>query len=70
MQPIVQQFEVPKFDFHEDRSMTMALQMQKKPVLQDVSPLADPRAAPHDKENSNKPIGVAAPLPNVRLTYL
>ncbi|KAM3967265.1 bub1 kinase [Aphomia sociella] len=48
VQPVVQQFEVPNFDIHEDRSMTIAINTKKK---QDI---ADMRALPEDKENANK----------------
>ncbi|XP_013138966.1 PREDICTED: uncharacterized protein LOC106103686 [Papilio polytes] len=53
----VQQFEVPKFDIHEDRSMTMAINKKNFEV-------PDTRALPEDKENANKfptPIAVHAP---------
>ncbi|XP_023933818.2 uncharacterized protein LOC112042867 [Bicyclus anynana] len=48
VQPVaVQQFEVPKFDIHEDRSMTMAINVKKNYEI-------DPRNFPEDKENANK----------------
>ncbi|CAH2105562.1 unnamed protein product [Euphydryas editha] len=36
VQPVVQQLEVPKFDFHEDRSMTMAINTKKNYEVTDV----------------------------------
>lgn len=53
----VQQFEVPKFDIHEDRSMTMAINKKNFEV-------PDTRTLPEDKENANKfptPTAVHAP---------
>ncbi|XP_045766135.1 uncharacterized protein LOC123867869 isoform X3 [Maniola jurtina] len=48
VQPVaVQQFEVPKFDIHEDRSMTMAINVKKSYEV-------DARNFPEDKENANK----------------
>ncbi|XP_026496814.2 mitotic checkpoint serine/threonine-protein kinase BUB1 beta-like isoform X1 [Vanessa tameamea] len=48
MQPVVQQFEVPKFDIHEDRSMTMAINTKKNYEMTGI------RSFPEDKENANK----------------
>lgn len=60
VQPVVQQFEVPNFDIHEDRSITMAINTKKKQEIADV------RALPEDKENANKfTVPVAAPPQNV-----
>ncbi|CAH2071152.1 unnamed protein product, partial [Iphiclides podalirius] len=58
VQPVVQQFEVPRFDIHEDRSMTMAINTKKNFEIPDV------RNLPEDKENANKfppPTAVSAP---------
>ncbi|XP_028175432.1 uncharacterized protein LOC114363807 [Ostrinia furnacalis] len=63
VQPVVQQFEVPNFDIHEDRSITMAMHTKKKPEIPDV------RTLPEDKENANKfTVPVAAPQQNVNRT--
>lgn len=48
VQPVVQQFEVPNFDIHEDRSITMAINTKKKQELAEMKPL------PQDKENASK----------------
>ncbi|XP_053603398.1 uncharacterized protein LOC128671163 isoform X2 [Plodia interpunctella] len=47
VQPVVQQFEVPNFDIHEDRSMTMALNTKNKDLV-------ELKAIPDDKENAKK----------------
>lgn len=44
----MQQFEVPNFDIHEDRSMTMAINTKKKQELADMANIGQ------DKENANK----------------
>ncbi|XP_045493764.1 mitotic checkpoint serine/threonine-protein kinase BUB1 beta-like [Colias croceus] len=49
VQPMVQeQYDVPKFDIHEDRSMTMALNTKK------TYELAEMQSLPNDKENEKK----------------
>ncbi|CAK1598916.1 unnamed protein product [Parnassius mnemosyne] len=48
VQPVVQQFDVPKFDIHEDRSITMAINTKKNYDIADV------RSMPEDKENANQ----------------
>lgn len=45
---VVQQFEVPNFDIHEDRSITMAINTKKKAELTEM------KTVPHDKENASK----------------
>lgn len=59
VQPVVQQFEVPRFDIHEDRSMTMAINTKKNFEIADV------RSMPEDKENANK---FPAPTTDVHVT--
>ncbi|CAK1546163.1 unnamed protein product [Leptosia nina] len=54
VQQVEQQFDVPKFDIHEDRSMTMALNTKKNYELVEAQNL------PIDKENEKK-----APTPTV-----
>ncbi|XP_045518806.1 mitotic checkpoint serine/threonine-protein kinase BUB1 beta-like isoform X1 [Pieris brassicae] len=56
VQPVVQQFEVPKFDIHEDRTITMELNIKKNYDLNDSPDL------PNDKENEKK---FASPTPSV-----
>lgn len=48
VQPVVQQYDVPKFDIHEDRSMTMAINCKKNYEIAEV------RNFPEDKENASK----------------
>lgn len=50
VQPVVQQFDVSnmKFDIHEDRSMTMAINSKK------TQGIGDARSLPQDKENATK----------------
>ncbi|VVD05107.1 unnamed protein product [Leptidea sinapis] len=62
VQPVMQQFEVPKFDIHEDRSMTMAMNVKKN------FDLAEMQGIPDDKENEQK---VCPPpsLPQMKTTY-
>lgn len=48
VQPVVQQFEVPNFDIHEDRSITMAINTKKKHELTEM------KTVPQDKENASK----------------
>lgn len=48
VQPVVQQYEVPNFDIHEDRSMTMAINTKKKQEI------GETRNLPEDKENAVK----------------
>ncbi|XP_032512468.2 mitotic checkpoint serine/threonine-protein kinase BUB1 beta-like [Danaus plexippus] len=66
VQPVVQQFDVPKFDIHEDRSMTMAINVKKNFDIQDA------RNMPEDKENANKfnaiQPNVTSQAPNVNKT--
>ncbi|KAL4716638.1 hypothetical protein ACJJTC_008273 [Scirpophaga incertulas] len=63
VQPVVQQIEVPNFDIHEDRSITMALNTKRKQEIADV------RALPDDKENANKfPVPVPVVSQNVNRT--
>ncbi|CAG9795081.1 unnamed protein product [Diatraea saccharalis] len=63
VQPVMQQFEVPNFDIHEDRSITMAINTKKKQELIDVKDLLE------EKENANKfSVPVAAPPQNVNRT--
>lgn len=63
VQPVVQQFEVPNFDIHEDRSVTMAINSKKN------SDLRNAEDSPQDKENENKfTMPVAVPQQNVNKT--
>lgn len=56
----MQQFEVPNFDIHEDRSVTMAINSKKN------SDLRNAEDSPQDKENENKfTMPVAVPQQNV-----
>lgn len=48
VQPVVQQFDIPKFDIHEDRSMSMAINTKKNYEIAEV------KSFPEDKENANK----------------
>lgn len=65
VQPVVQQFEVPNFDIHEDRSITMAINTKKK---QEVT---DTRTIPEDKENANKfTVPATVPAQNVCIISL
>lgn len=48
VQPVVQQFDVPNFDIHEDRSITLTLNTKKKVENPDAGDF------PQDKENENK----------------
>lgn len=48
VQPVVQQFEVPNFDIHEDRSFTMAINTKKKQEVTDI------RNMTQGKENAAK----------------
>ncbi|XP_068631003.1 uncharacterized protein BubR1 isoform X2 [Battus philenor] len=62
----VQQFEVPKFDIHEDRSMTMALNTKKNLEIPDM------RGVPEDKENANNftpPTAIHVPQQVNKTTY-
>lgn len=52
----VQQYDVPKFDIHEDRSMTMAINSKKAYEVPEV------RNFPEDKENASK-FNNQAPVP-------
>lgn len=56
VQPVAQQFEIPKFDIHEDRSITMALSTKKN------YDLADTQNMPNDKENEKK---MSTPTPSM-----
>lgn len=46
VQPVVQQFDVPNFEVHQDRSITMAINTKKKQEIEDM------RNPPEDKENA------------------
>lgn len=60
VQPVVQQFEVPNFDIHEDRSITMAVNTKKKQELTEMNNVS------HDKENASKfPVPITAGQQNV-----
>lgn len=52
VQPVVQQFEVPTFDIHEDRSMTMAINTKIKQELANMANVG--QNVVEDKENANK----------------
>lgn len=61
----MQQFEVPNFDIHEDRSVTMAINSKKN------SDLRNAEDSPQDKENENKfTMPVAVPQQNVSFWVL
>lgn len=48
VQQVVQQFDIPNFNIHEDRSITMALHSKKKTLQEHIT------SPPEDKENANK----------------
>lgn len=66
MQPVVQQFDIPKFDIHEDRSMSMAINTKKNYEIAEV------RSFPEDKENANSfpPPPVATQQVILKVDYL